>query len=140
LLQARWNFKDYPWTDEQSTEQVYIEAFYLMAYGDMSFKMLSMAPPDPQSSLSLPSWCLDFHRARDRERIYQERFGEIDRDWRASRRTQRINRGRDASKLRLNGIRVSTVVAVLGSWAPIYILDETQTEAEVEAKVSANTE
>lgn len=67
LFDAKLGKTSYPWTGEESTERIYIEAFYYLINGDASLQMLSMVPVDTRKNPQLPSWCPDFDYTRDKK-------------------------------------------------------------------------
>jgi hypothetical protein len=127
LFDAKLGKTSYPWTGEESTEQVYIEAFYYLISGDFSLQMLSMAPVDVRKNLSLPSWCPDFDCTRDKNMMLTDKFANMDlmdNIWVASRRKQRISRGPDMTKLSVRGYQVGSVLTfVEESWKAVNFPD-----------------
>ena len=126
--------EELPWAKKETTEEIYLEAFYFPAIYDESFKIFSMAPPDPKLLLDLPSWCPDYQN-KTTTNLASGFSGMVETTWRASSTKQTIHRGLDSKKLRLTGIRVDGVIAVSQAWKTLNLDDCTQTADEIQAKV-----
>ena len=140
MLQALLNKEEYPWIDMESTKRIYLETFYYLAFDNMSFQMLQMAPSEPQNGLSLPSWCPDFHRKPSSMTLEAGFSGRVFPVWQASRMKQRITRGVDKEKLRLIGVRVSNVCHVSKPWMSLNLPNGMQRTNELQEKISHDTQ